>query len=231
MAALDPKRFSQVGFIVKDIDEARENFAKLFGCEVPPANPCGSPAAKTVYKGEPAPDAKSKLAFFNLVPGVQLELIEPKEWELHPHSSRRTKEMVLLLGCVDNNKTRQLCHQAFYQSEELIYIDSGNGKYTGQVVCGVRRNGHTMRKSIGGVHPEMLKDTDKFPSELSCAEAAQEDPQSIVANVTAATAVLIMVYNILTHGENMALQTDFSTRTIRMQTVLEKQPQTRRNAA
>lgn len=160
-----------------------------------------------------------------------MELIDPKEWELHPHSSRRTKEMVLLLGCVDNNKTRQLCHQAFYQSEELIYIDSGNGKYTGQVVCGVRRNGHTMRKSIGGVHPEMLKDTDKFPSELSCAEAAQEDPQSIVANVTAATAVLIMVYNILTHGENMALQTDFSTRTIRMQTVLEKQLQTRRNAA
>ena len=88
-----------------------------------------------------------------------------------------------------------------------------------------------MRKSIGGVHPEMLKDTDKFPSELSCAEAAQEDPQSIVANVTAATAVLIMVYNILTHGENMALQTDFSTRTMRMQTVLEKQPQARRNAA
>ena len=115
------------------------------------------------------------------------------------------------------------------QSEELIYIDSGNGKYTGQVVCGVRRNGRTIRKSIGGVHPEMLKDTDLFPSEISCAEAAQEDPQSIVANVTAATAVLIMVYNILTHGENNALQTDFSTQTIRMQTVLEKK--TRRRAA
>lgn len=51
----------------------------------------------------------------------------------------------------------------------------------------------------------------------------------IVANVTAATAVLIMVYNILTHGENNALQTDFSTQTIRMQTVLEKK--TRRRAA
>lgn len=59
--------------------------------------------------------------------------------------------------------------------------------------------------------------------------ALQEDPQSIVANVTAATAVLIMVYNILTHGENNALQTDFSTQTIRMQTVLEKK--TRRRAA
>ena len=158
-----------------------------------------------------------------------MELIEPKEWELNPYSTKRAKEMVLLLGCVDNNKTRQLCHQAFHQSEELIYIDSGNGKYTGQVVCGVRRNGRTIRKSIGGVHPEMLKDTDLFPSEISCAEAAQEDPQSIVANVTAATAVLIMVYNILTHGENNALQTDFSTQTIRMQTVLEKK--TRRRAA
>lgn len=48
-----------------------------------------------------------------------MELIEPKEWELNPYSTKRTKEMVLLLGCVDNNKTRQLCHQAFHQSEEL----------------------------------------------------------------------------------------------------------------
>lgn len=167
-------------------------------------------------------------SFIEKLPDL-MGLLEPKEWELNPYSTKRTKEMVLLLGCVDNNKTRQLCHQAFHQSEELIYIDSGNGKYTGQVVCGVRRNGRTIRKSIGGVHPEMLKDTDLFPSEISCAEAAQEDPQSIVANVTAATAVLIMVYNILTHGENNALQTDFSTQTIRMQTVLEKK--TRRRAA
>lgn len=158
-----------------------------------------------------------------------MALIEPKEWETETYPKTRVKEMVILLGCVDNNRTRQLCHEAFRQSEDLIYIDSGNGSYTGQVVCGVRKNSYTMRKPIGSVHPEMLKITDKFPSELSCAEAAQADPQSIVANVTAATAVLTMVYNILTHGENIALQTDFSTRTIRMQTVLEKQP--RRKAA
>lgn len=76
---LDPKNFSQVGFIVKDIDAARESFAKLFGCEVPPANPCGKPESNTVYRGEPAPKAQSKLAFFDLKPGVQLELIEPNE--------------------------------------------------------------------------------------------------------------------------------------------------------
>lgn len=157
-----------------------------------------------------------------------MELIEPEYWKENPYSYRQTKDMVILLGCVDNNKTRQLCHQAFNQSENLIYIDSGNGEYTGQVVCGVRRNGRTVLKSIGGVHPEMLKATDKFPSEVSCAEAAQEDPQSIAANIAAATAVVIMVYNILAHGENLARQTDFSTKTVRMQTVVEKQ---RRKAA
>lgn len=78
-AILERGKFAQVGFIVKDIEEARVKFAALFGCEVPPANPCGNEIAGTVYKGQPAPNAKSKLAFFDLVPGVQLELIEPNE--------------------------------------------------------------------------------------------------------------------------------------------------------
>ena len=118
-----------------------------------------------------------------------MTLIEPGEWETDGYPRRKVREMVLLLGGVDNNRTRQLCHEAFKKSLDLIYIDSGNGSYTGQVVCGVRKNGRTVRKPIGGVHPEMLKITDRFPSEVSCAEAAQADPQSIVANVTAATAM------------------------------------------
>lgn len=156
------------------------------------------------------------------------KLIKPGFWELGPYSSSQTPEMVILIGAVDNNKSRKLCHEAFYRARDLIYIDSGNSEFSGQVVCGVRRNGRTVFKPIGGVHPEMLKDTDKFPTEVSCAEAAQADPQSIVANLTAAIAVVNMVYNILAHGESLARQTDFSTRTIRMQTILEKQ---RRKAA
>lgn len=157
-----------------------------------------------------------------------LELIQPNGWEMTRYSSKQTPEMVILLGAVDNNKSRQLCHQAFYRSEDLIYIDSGNGEFSGQVVCGVRRNNRTIFKPIGGVHPAMLKSTDKFPTELSCAEASISDPQSMAANITAATAVVNMVYNILTHGECIVRQTDFSTRTVKMQTILEKQ---RRKAA
>ena len=154
---------------------------------------------------------------------VLTKLITPKEWQLDPRIYRFVKEMVILIGAVDNNKSRQLCHKAFCQAQDLIYIDSGNGEFSGQVVCGVRRNGHTLFKPIGSLHPELLRATDKFPTELSCAEAAQSDPQSMAANITAATAVVDMVYNILTHGESLVRQTDFSTNTVRMQTVLQKQ--------
>ena len=70
-----------------------------------------------------------------------------------PNSYREdvVKEMVILLGAVDNNKSRQLCHRVFNQAKELIYIDSGNGEYTGQVVCGVRRGGKTCYPPIGTV--------------------------------------------------------------------------------
>lgn len=151
-----------------------------------------------------------------------MELITPRGWELEKYSSRQTLEMVILLGCVDNNKSRQLCHQVFCRSKDLIYIDSGNGEFSGQIVCGVRRNGRTAFKPIGSVHPEMLKSRDRFPSELSCAEAAASDPQSIAANITAATAIVDMLYNILAHGENLVRQSDFSTKSLRMQTILEK---------
>ena len=57
-------------------------------------------------------------------------------------------QRVILLGCVDNNKSRQLCHRVFQQKRDLIYIDAGNGEHTGQVVCGVRQSGRTLYKPI-----------------------------------------------------------------------------------
>ena len=47
-----------------------------------------------------------------------------------------------------------------------------------------------------------------------------KDP--IAANITAATAIVDMLYNILAHGENLVRQSDFSTKSLRMQTILEK---------
>ncbi len=77
---LKQAKFSQVGFVVNDIEETKKKFALLFDCAEPDANICGEYSVmQTKIYGEPAPLANSKLAFIDLVPGVQLELIEPNK--------------------------------------------------------------------------------------------------------------------------------------------------------
>ena len=130
--------------------------------------------------------------------------------------------ITILIGAVDNNRSRQLCHEVFKKSANLIYIDSGNGEFTGQVVCGIRRNGRTYYKPIGDVFPDILTATDKFPTELSCAEAAVSAPQSIVANIMAATAVISYLYNILILGSIDVRSVTFSTKTVNLRPVITK---------
>lgn len=149
------------------------------------------------------------------------ELLTPEYWRLD-YSSECIWEQVILIGAVDNNKSRQLCHRVFHQAKELIYIDSGNGEYTGQVVCGVRRGGKTYYPPIGVAYPDVLEETDKFPTELSCAEASISAPQSMAANITAATAVVDMVYNILTLGDSTVRQVTFSTKTVNVRPTIQK---------
>ena len=140
------------------------------------------------------------------------ELLKPEEWRsgYYPNHVEVT-ELVILIGAVDNNKSRQLCHRVFKQAKELIYIDSGNGEHTGQVVCGIRRANRTYYKPIGELYPDVLEVTDKFPTELSCAEASVSAPQSMAANITAATIVVDMIYNILTLGDSAVRQATFAT--------------------
>ena len=132
-------------------------------------------------------------------------------WQGIPESQR-----VILLGCVDNNKSRKLCHSVFYKQNDLIYIDSGNGEHTGQVVCGVRQNGRTTYKPVCSLYPDMLKEEDKFPSELSCAERTVSAPQSVTANLTAATALVSFLYDLLICGELNTRYVTFSSRQINM---------------
>ena len=77
-AILKNAKFAQVGFVVNDIDEVRKQYALLFDCAEPSADICGDYSVmQTKVFGEPAPEANCRLAFFDLTPGVQLELIEP----------------------------------------------------------------------------------------------------------------------------------------------------------
>ena len=69
---------AQVGFVVKDIEETKRKWAEFLGVDVPPTQPCGDyEITQTIFEGEPAPKANSLLAFFNVGPDLQIELIQP----------------------------------------------------------------------------------------------------------------------------------------------------------
>ena len=171
-----------------------------------------------------------------------LELVRPRKFQVQNRMVRTSDfvagralepeymyELVILIGAVDNNRSRIMCHEVFNKIESgLVYIDSGNGEHTGQVVCGAKKGGKTMFKPVGGLYPDILEVSDKFPTELSCAEASVSAPQSIVANIMAATAVVNFVYNILVFGDIRVRSVTFSTNTINMRPVVNK---TRRKKA
>lgn len=129
------------------------------------------------------------------------------------------KPIGILIGAVDNNRSRVMCHNVFNKLDDIIYIDSGNGEYTGQVVCGVKQSGKVLSKPVARVYPDILTDTEKFPSELSCAERSISAPQSIAANMFASTAVASMLYYLLIEGELKTNRMAFSSRRLLMKTV------------
>ncbi|NLG26113.1 MAG: VOC family protein [Clostridiales bacterium] len=69
---------TQVGFVVRDLDASKKKFAEFFGCPLPPTCDGGKfEITGTTVGGEPAPDANCWMAFFNVGPNTQLELIQP----------------------------------------------------------------------------------------------------------------------------------------------------------
>ncbi len=141
-----------------------------------------------------------------------MELIKPERMQEYPIIYSRT----ILIGAVDNNRSRQICHNAFKKSENLVYIDSGNGESTGQVVCGIRQKGKTLYKPVCSVYPDMLETSDLLPTEMSCAERAVSAPQSVTANLMAATAVTSFLYNLLIRGELTSRRVTFSAKQVNM---------------
>ena len=138
---------------------------------------------------------------------------------VEPDMRRGSNQLVILIGAVDNNRSRQICHEVFNQANDLIYIDSGNGEYTGQVVCGVRKNGKTLWKPVTGWYPDILKVEDKLPTEMSCAERSVHAPQSIAANLFASTIITSMLYHILICGELKSRKATFSAKSLNVKAV------------
>ena len=75
---IDLTAIIQIGLIVKDVETTKQKWAEFLGVPVPPTFDSGDyKITQTVYKGEGAPKAACKMAFFKPGANIELELIEP----------------------------------------------------------------------------------------------------------------------------------------------------------
>lgn len=71
---------AQIGFIVADIEKTKKKWAEFLGVDVPENVDIGPyEITQTEYKGKKVPDSKCVMAFFDVGPNLQIELIQPNE--------------------------------------------------------------------------------------------------------------------------------------------------------
>ncbi|MDR1798881.1 MAG: VOC family protein [Bifidobacteriaceae bacterium] len=76
--ALGTNTLTQVALVVRDVVAVRAKWAALLGVPEPPLVDAGEYATtQTTYHGQPGPAVGCTMAFFDVAPGVQLELIQP----------------------------------------------------------------------------------------------------------------------------------------------------------
>jgi hypothetical protein len=87
MKPIKDVKLIQIGFLVKDIEKTKKEFARFFDVPEPETIDCGEyEITKTQYRGKPAPKAKCYMTFFYF-DDLQMELIQPNEepsiWKEH----------------------------------------------------------------------------------------------------------------------------------------------------
>lgn len=118
--------------------------------------------------------------------------------------------MNVIIGCVDNNKTRHILSDHFKQGADLpcVYIDSGNEEFGGQAMFSCNRSFHHVSRQTESEYRALfygdrmpsaletvvehfhLSDNDRHPDEMSCAERAEHAPQNILTNIMAGDTLL-----------------------------------------
>lgn len=144
----------------------------------------------------------------------------------------------VLIGMVDNNRSRQLMDEFFHSNylDDLIYIDAGvegvyvvpgkeerqysqmekqiaaNSGFSGQIVVGFKRNGQVFLPPVGRVFEDILTDEETaFPGQ-SCGEAIINNPQRCATNKFAAQ-IANNIMNTLFHTNEIGIHAvDFNAK-------------------
>jgi len=146
------------------------------------------------------------------------------------HRSHFYVDIPVLLGCVDNNATRQIMHQLFEKMSTIVYIDSGIDSvnpeeipsvqrkmgYSGQVVCGFKWYSQLILEPVGMVYPDILEDTDSRLPTQACGEQVLYYPQRMQTNETAALVMMSYLNMLLSESMIMSHYVNFNAQTMLM---------------
>lgn len=119
-----------------------------------------------------------------------------------------SETLTIIVGAVDNHQARVLMERFFSVKENIIYIDSANEDYFGDVILSLKFKGETILNSRGMYRPKEIFKGTKRVKTTSCEIKNLDNPQYYPANQMAATIVLKMIsdivveYNVRTHFVN-----------------------------
>ena len=115
----------------------------------------------------------------------------------------------IVVGCVDNNEARRLIDKFAQGNSNIYWIDSGNERKSGQVICGIKSRWHIEKETpyrlpfVTNIFSEILDKAQDPKDETSCAERAVEEEQNIFINSIAAGHVLTFLRQIIS-GEKLS---------------------------
>lgn len=121
--------------------------------------------------------------------------------ECYRDDSEDGRDLIILIGCVDNHRARQVMNDFFYSTDNIVYIDSANEFSVGEICIGARINGKTIAPPRSYYFPDILTDTSPSASEKSCEAINISSPQHIATNLMAAHLLLSVVTNIISCGK------------------------------
>lgn len=129
----------------------------------------------------------------------------------------------VVVGAVDNAKSRALLHEKLSAFRDVVYVDAGNAGvalpaedgaptrakrarirdsgWEGQVLCGVRKGGETLLPFPAEQMPDLLEDDGEvLPTEVPCGQVVVSNPQRHLTNVFAATVLTGYLTTLLADG-------------------------------
>ena len=124
------------------------------------------------------------------------------DFESFPHFIDRENilevinEEDLVFLCVDNHKTRQIVSDYCKSLKNVSLISGGNDFEDGNVQLYLRKNGKDLTPDLCTYHPEIRRSEDMLPSEMSCEELSRSEPQLYFANLSVATIMCWVFYNL-----------------------------------